>query len=119
MHLVQDILHKYLDEFVIVFIDDILMFAHTTEEHIETLKLIFQRLNKQHIYTKASKCLLHVIKLEFLGQWIMTKGVTLTQAKLKVVCEWEIQPTSKVQSFLGFANHCQRFVHNSASIASY
>ena len=93
IHLVQYTLHKYLDDFVIVFIDDILIFSRTVAEHAEHLQLIFQRLKEKQVYTKASKCLIHVLKLEFLGQWIMTKGVTPVQEKLKIVHEWET-PTS-------------------------
>ena len=87
MHLVQDILWEYLDDFVIVFIDDILTFSRTTEEHAKHLRLIFHRLSEQNAYAKTSKCLIHVTELEFLGQWIITKGVTLVQSKLKVVHE--------------------------------
>ena len=67
MHLVQDILRKYLDDFVIVFIDDILIFSRTIEEHCKHLRLVFQTLTEQHVYAKASKCLIHVQELEFFG----------------------------------------------------
>ena len=60
MHLVHDILYEYLDDFVIVFIDDILIFSRTTEEHRRHLRLVFQKLTEQHVYAKASKCLIHV-----------------------------------------------------------
>ena len=87
MHLVQDILWKYLDDFVIVFIDDILIFFRTTEEHCKHLRLVFQTLTKQHVYAKASKYLIHVRELEFLGQWITTRGVAPMKGKLNVVRE--------------------------------
>ena len=106
MHLVQDILHEYLDAFVIVFVDDILIFSCTTEEHYKDLRLVFQKLTKQHVYVKASKCLIHVQELEFLGQWVTTRGVTLVKGKLNVVHEWE-NPTSvkDIRSFLGLPNY--------------
>ena len=66
MYVVQDILCKYLDHFVIIFIDDILLFYCTTEEHAEHLRLIFQRLKEHHVHANASKCLSHVVELEFL-----------------------------------------------------
>ena len=67
MHLVQDILHRYLDVFVVVFIDDILVYSRNTEEHAEHLRLIFERLRKHQLFAKASKCTLHVNEVEFLG----------------------------------------------------
>ena len=54
MHLVQDTLYKYLDDFVIVFIDNILIFSSTTEEHCKHLRLVFQKLTEQHVYAKVS-----------------------------------------------------------------
>ena len=66
MHLVQDILHKYLDDFVIAFIGDILIFSRATEEHCNHLRLVFQKLTEQHNYSKASKCLIYVQELRFL-----------------------------------------------------
>ena len=117
MHLVQDILRKYLDDFVFVFIDDILMFSRTTEEHCKHLRLVFQKLTEQHIYAKASKCLIHVRELEFLGQWITMRGVAPVKGKLNAVREWEAPTNIKdIRSFLGFANYYRRFVPSYASI---
>ena len=68
MHLVQDVLHGYLDVFVVVFIDDILVYSRNIEEHAKHLRLIFERLREHQLFAKASKCTLHVNELEFLGQ---------------------------------------------------
>ena len=81
MHLVQGILCEYLDGFVIVFIEDILIFSHTTEEPARHLRLSLQRLLNHKIYAKASKYIIHVSELEFLGQWVMTKGVAPVKGK--------------------------------------
>ena len=119
MHLVQDILREYLDDFVIVFIDDILIFSWTTKEHCKHLRLVFQKLTEQPVYAKASKCLIHVRELEFLGQWITTRGVTPVKGKLNVVREWETPTSVKdIRSFWGFANYYRRFVPGYASIAA-
>lgn len=105
MHLVQDILCKYLDNFFIIFIDDILIFPWTIEKHVEHLRLVFNRLKEQKIYAKASKCQIHVRKLELLGQWVTMKGAAPMKAKLQVVCEWQTPNSVKdIQSFPGFAN---------------
>ena len=84
-HLVQDIFVEYLDDFVVIFIDGILIFSRTTEEHREHLRLAFQRLMEQEIYAKASKCIIHMQELDFLGQWGTTKGAALVKSKLNVV----------------------------------
>ena len=85
MHLVQDVLHGYLDVFVVVFIDDILVYSRNTEEHAEHLRLIFERLRKHQLFAKASKCTLHVHEVEFLGQWITPEGAAPIAEKLCAV----------------------------------
>lgn len=60
MHLVQDVLRDYLDVFVIVFMDDILIFSKTMAEHVEQMRLVFQRLKEDKIYAKASKCWIYM-----------------------------------------------------------
>ena len=73
MHLVQDILHKYLDNFLIVFIDNILIFSSITVEHAKHLRLIFWWLKEQQTDAKALKCQIHMSELEFLGQRLLQK----------------------------------------------
>ena len=85
MHLVQDVLHGYLDVFVIVFIDDILAYSKNTKEHVEHLRLIFERLRTHRLFAKASKCALHVREVVFLGQWISPEEAAPIAEKLRVV----------------------------------
>ena len=119
MHLVQDILCIYLDDFVIIFIGNILILSRTTENHCKYLRLVFQKLTEQHVYAKASKCLIHVQELEFLVQWIRTRGVAPVKDKLNAVREWETPTSVKdVRSFLWFANYYRRFIPSYASIAA-
>ena len=119
MHLVQDVLHGYLDVFVVVFIDDILVYSRNTEEHAEHLSLIFDRLRQHQLFAKVSKCTLHVSEVEFLGQWITPEGAAPIEEKLRVVRDWEPPNSVKdVRSFLGFANYYHRFVPGYAGIAS-
>ena len=119
MHLVQGILREYLDDFFIVFIDDILIFSRTIEDHCKHLRLVFQKLTEQQVYAKASKCLIHVRELEFLGHGITIKGVALVKGKLNAVREWETPTNVKdIRFFLGFANCYRRFVPSYASIVA-
>ena len=104
---------------MVVFIDDILVYSRNTEENAEHLRLIFERLRKHQLFTKASKCTLHVNEVEFLGQWITPEGATPIAEKLHAVHDWEPPNSVKdVKSFLGFAKYYHRFVPGYAHIAS-
>ena len=119
MHLVQDVLHGYLDVFVVVFIDDILVYSKNTEVHAEHLRLIFERLREHQLFAKASKCTLHVNEVQSLGQWITLEGAAPIAEKLRAVRDWEPPNSVKdVRSFLGFVNYYRRFVPRYAGIAS-
>ena len=119
MHLVQEILNEYLDDFVIIFIDDILIFSRTIAEHAKHLRLLFQRLKEQQIYANVSQCLIHMQELEFFCQWVTAKGVGPVKGKLQVVHVWETPTNIKdIQSFLGFTNYYRRFVPGYSSIAT-
>lgn len=72
LHLVQDTLCEYLDDFIIIFIDNILIVFQTTEEHVEHLKNLVNSLKEHKFPTKASKCQIHVQELEFFGKWVTT-----------------------------------------------
>ena len=73
MHLVQDVLHTYLDVFMVIFIDDILVYSKSTVDLAEHLRLIFERLRKHWLFGHASKCTLHANEVEFLGRWVMPR----------------------------------------------
>ena len=70
MHMINDVLARYLDVFVLVFSDDILAYSRTMEEHAEHLWKVFAALRKHHLFTKASKCSIMVKEVEFLSQWV-------------------------------------------------
>ena len=117
--MVQDVLHGYLDVFVVVFIDDILVYSRNTKERAEHLRLIFERLRKYQLFAKASKCTLHVNEVEFLGQWITLEGAAPIVEKLHAVRDWKPPSSVKdVRASLGFANYYYRFVPSYAGIAS-
>ena len=96
MHLVQDVLHRYLDVFVVVFIVDILVYSRNIEEHAKHLRRIFERLRKHQLLVKAPKCILNVTEVEFFGQWGMPEGVAPIAKKLHAVRDWEPLTVSKM-----------------------
>ena len=111
MHMINDVLAGYLDVFVLVFLDDILVYSCTMEEHAEHLQKVFVALRKHHLFTKASKCSIMVKEVEFLGQWVTPQGASLLKEKLKAVCNWKRPQTMKnVRSFLGFANYYPQII---------
>ena len=119
MHMINDVLARYLDVFILVFLDDILVYSRTVEEHAEHLRKVFSALRKHRLFTKASKCNIMVKEVEFLGQWITPQGASPLKEKLKAVRSWERPPTVKdVRSFLGFANYYRRFISKYMEIAA-
>ena len=119
MHMINNVLSEYLDVFVLVFLDDILVYSHIVEEHAEHLRQVFAALRKYRLFAKASKCVIQVREVEFLGQWITPQGAAPVKEKLRAVRSWEVPQTVKdVRSFLGFANYYRRFIAKYAEIAA-
>ena len=119
MNLMNDVLKDYLDDFVVVFLDDILIYSKTPEDHAEHLRKVLEKLRQHRLYAKASKCQMAVQKIEFLGQMVSPKGMCPVDEKLRAVREWGRPKSLKdVRSFLGFANYYRRYVRNFAEIAN-
>jgi hypothetical protein len=95
---------EYLDKFVVVFIDDILIFSKTEEEHETHLRLVLEKLRSHQLYTKFSKCEFWLSKVAFLGHVISAREVSVRPGKVKDILEW-MPPmnVSEIQSFLGLA----------------
>ena len=89
MHLMNMVFMDYLDVFVVIFIDDILIFSKTEEEHEEHLRLVLQRLREHQLYAKFSKCEFWIDEVPFLGHVISQGGIAVDPSKVKGVLEWE------------------------------
>ena len=114
----NDILADFLDRFVVVFLDDLLIYSRTPEDHAEHLKKVLQRLRDHKLHAKASKCEIAYKTIEFLGQRVTPGGLCPTDQKLEAVCNWKVpQNVKDVRSFLGFANYYRRYVHQFAEVA--
>lgn len=105
--LVNDVLRDYLNKFVFVYLDDILIFSDI-ETHIQHVRKVLQKLLDNHLYVKAEKCEFHVSTVSFLGLIVSEGQVSMDPVKLQAVQDWPT-PTSRkeVQRFLGFANFLQ------------
>ena len=118
MNLMNDLLHDFLDEFILVFLDDILIYSRSEEEHAEHLRKVFTRLRKHRLFAKATKCQVAVKTIDFLGQHITPGGMSPQDQKLKAVREWETPTDVRgVRSFLGFTNYYRRFLRHYAELA--
>jgi hypothetical protein len=106
MYLMNKVFIEYLDKFVVVFIDDILVFSKTEKEHDEHLRLVLKKLRSNQLYAKFSKCEFWSTKVAFLGHVIFAGGVSVDPDKVRDVLNW-MPPTnvSEIQSFLGLAGY--------------
>jgi hypothetical protein len=118
MYLMNKVFMEYLDKFVVVFIDDILVFSKTEEVHEKHLRLVLEKLRSNKLYAKFSKCEFWLTKLAFLGHVISTGGVSVDPGKIKDVLNL-MPPTtaSEIQSFLGLARYYRRFIKDFSKIA--
>ena len=119
MDLMNMMFHEYLDRFVIVSIDDILIFSKSMEEHEEHLRIIFQILREKKLYAKFKKCEFWLDQVVFLGHVISKARISVDPSKVEVVVDWA-RPTnvSEVRSFLGLAGYYRRFVEGFSRIVA-
>ncbi|GJZ13623.1 putative nucleotidyltransferase, ribonuclease H [Tanacetum coccineum] len=118
MDLMNRVCRPYLDKFVIVFIDDILIYSKTQEEHVEHLRLVLELLKKEKLYAKFSKCEFWLREVQFLGHVINGNGIHVDPSKIEAVKNWKAPRTpTEVRSFLGLAGYYRRFIENFSKIA--
>ncbi|GJY37126.1 putative reverse transcriptase domain-containing protein [Tanacetum coccineum] len=110
--------HKFLDKFVIMLIDDILIFSKSNEEHEDHLRTVIQILRQEKLYAKFSKCKFWLSKVVFLGHVVPAEGITMDPAKVEVVTKWPRSTSeTEARSFLGLAGHYHRVVEGSSRLA--
>ncbi|GJS28734.1 putative reverse transcriptase domain-containing protein [Tanacetum coccineum] len=118
MDLMNRVCGPYLDKFMIMFIDDILIYSRTREEHEMHRGLVLELLKKEKPYAKFSKCEFWLQEVQFLGHAINGDGIHVDPSKIEAVKNWEAPRTpSEVCSFLGLAGNYQRFINNFSKIA--
>jgi len=100
-----------LDKFVVVFIDDILIYSRTLKEHVDHLRVVLKILRDHQLYGKLSKCEFWLEEVQFLEHVISAKGIAIDPAKIETMLNWERPKTvTEVRSFLGLAGYYRRFV---------
>jgi hypothetical protein len=117
MNLMNKVFMEYLDQFVVVFIDDILVYSQNEEAHEDHMRLVLQKLRDNQLYAKFSKCDFWLKEVAFLGHIITSGGIKVDPGKISEILNWK-QPidVSKIRSFLGLAGCYRRFIEGFSKI---
>jgi hypothetical protein len=117
MYLMNKVIMEYLDKFVVVFIDDILIFSKNEEDHDEHLRVL-QKLRENQLYAKLSKCEYWLKEVSFLGHIISEGGISVDPSKVKDVLSCKTpQNISDIRSFHGLARYYRRFIEGFSKIS--
>ena len=118
MTLMDSVLKPYLGKFVVVFLDDILIYSRTDEEHVDHLRKVFELLRANKLYAKESKCDFFAQKIHYLGHIISSDGIKMEPSKIEAIMNWP-PPTNlkEIQVFLGLAGFYRKFVKDYAKVA--
>jgi hypothetical protein len=118
MCLMNIIFNKYLDKFVVVFIDNILVYSKTEEEHDEHLRIALQTLRKHKLYTKFNECDFCQKETRYLGHVISSEGIAIEPEKIKTIMEWPVpKDAADIRSFMGITGYYRRFIEEISKIA--
>ena len=119
MDLMHRIFQPYLDQFVVVFVDDILIYSQSEWEHEYHLRIVLQLLRDHQLYAKFSKCEFWLTEVRFLGHVVSASGVSVDPEKVEAVMSWE-RPKSvfEIRSFLGLAGYYRIFIEDFSRIAA-
>jgi hypothetical protein len=119
MHLMHQTFRAQLDDFVLVFLDDILIYSKTAEEHGKHVRTVLEILRKEKLYAKESKCEFFKTEVEFLGHHVGRDGVRMMDDKIKAVAEWpQPKKAGDVRAFLGTAGYYRKFIRNFSAVAA-
>ena len=119
MDLMNRVFHPYLDQFVVVFIDDILVYSKDAQEHEHHLRIILQILRENQLFAKLSRCDFWLKEVSFLGHIVSAYGIRVDPAKIEAVMSWKPpRNVTEMRSFLGLVGYYRRFVQIFSVIAS-
>jgi hypothetical protein len=118
MEYMNRIFHPFLDRFVVVLIDDILVYSKSEEEHAENLRILLRVLKEKKLFAKLSKCDFWLREVSFLGYVILKGGNAVDPSKVDAVLQWELpKSVFEIRSFLGLAGYYRRFIEGFSKLA--
>ena len=113
MDLMNRVFQPYLDRFVIVFIDDILVYSGSSDEHSELLRIVLQILRERRLYAKFSKCQFWLDKVAFLGHVISVEGISVDPQKIEAIVNWKpLTNVYEVRIFFGLARYYRKLLRD-------
>ncbi len=116
---INEVFRDMLNRWVIVYIDDILIYSDSYEDHVQHVRMVLQRLIANQLYAKTEKCEFHQSTVSFLGYVISSGGVAMDKRKVRALVNWPRPHSVKeLQRFLGFANFYRRFIRNFSTVAA-
>jgi hypothetical protein len=119
MRVINDVFRPFLDDFVIVYLDGILIFRGTWDEHVRHVKKVLDTLKMENLYVKLSKCEFGKTALMYIGHIVGGGQLKIDPSKIDVIVNWhEPKSVTKIQSFLGVVKYWRRFISNLSFIAS-
>ena len=119
MNLMHRVFQPHLDQFVVVFVDDILIYSETEEDHEDHLRVVLWILRDHQLYAKFNKCEFWLTEVRFLGHVVSTSGISMDLKKVEAVMSWE-RPKSifEIRNFLGLAGYYRRFIEDFSQLAA-
>jgi len=115
----NDIFSDVLDVFVVIYLDDILIYSDNMNDHKKHVKEVLKRLQENWLYASPTKCVFHQDRIEFLGFVLGVDGLRIDESKTQTIQNWPTPRQVKdIQFFLGFANFYRRFIDNYTEITS-
>lgn len=118
MEYMNRIFHEYLDRFVVVFIDNILVYSKSVAEHAEHLRIVLEVLKERKLYAKLSKCEFWLKEVSFLGHVISDGGISIDPSKVEAVLQWDTpKSATEVRSFLGLEGYYRKFIEGFSKLA--
>ena len=119
MDLMHRVFQPYLDRFVVVFVDDILIYSKFEEDHEGLMRVVLQTLREHQLYAKFSKCEFWLTRMRLLGRMVSTSGVSVDLEKVEAVMSWErLNSVFEMRSFLGLAGYYRRFIEDFSRLAA-
>jgi len=113
----NNILTEKIDRGVVVYIDDILIYSKTEEEHIELFRWVLQKLTENNLCMNIDKCLFHILEVEFVGFQVGKQRIQRSHKKVEDIVNWPaLRNLKEVQRFIGFANFYRRFIQGFSSL---